>query len=90
MDEKIKEFTTSKLQEVKDGKNPVTVSSEVDGYLEALRDTGIITPIEYVDAYYEFSINVVKTLSPNIESENVALAKLNGWKAVIETIALQM
>ena len=43
MDEKIKEFTTSKLQEVKDGKNPVTVSSEVDGYLEALRDAGIIT-----------------------------------------------
>lgn len=40
--------------------------------------------------YYEFSINVVKTLSPNIESENAALAKLNGWKAVIESIALHM
>lgn len=38
MNEKVKEFTTNKLQEVKDGKNPVTVSSEVDGYLEALRD----------------------------------------------------
>lgn len=90
MDEKIKKFTTNKLQEVKDGKNPVTVSSEVDGYLEALRDAGIITPIEYVDAYYDFSISVVKTLSPNIESENAALAKLNGWKAVIESIALHM
>ena len=44
MDEKVKEFTTNKLQEVKDGKNPVTVSSEVDGYLEALRDTG---PLHY-------------------------------------------
>lgn len=90
MNEKVKEFTTNKLQEVKDGKNPVTVSSEVDGYLEALRDTGIITPIEYVDAYYDFSISVVKILSPNIESENAALAKLNGWKAVIDTISLQM
>lgn len=90
MNEKVKEFTTNKLQEVKDGKNPVTVSSEVDGYLEALRDTGIITPIEYVDAYYYFSISVVKILSPNIESENAALAKLNGWKAVIDTISLQM
>ena len=90
MNEKVKEFTTNKLQEVKDGKNPVTVSSEVDGYLEALRDTGIITPIEYVDAYYDFSMNVVKILSPNIESENAALAKLNGWKAVIDTISLQM
>lgn len=90
MNKKVKEFTTNKLQEVKDGKNPVTVSSEVDGYLEALRDTGIITPIEYVDAYYDFSISVVKILSPNIESENAALAKLNGWKAVIDTISLQM
>lgn len=90
MNEKVKEFTTNKLQEVKDGKNPVTVSSEVDGYLETLRDTGIITPIEYVDAYYDFSISVVKILSPNIESENAALAKLNGWKAVIDTISLQM
>lgn len=90
MNEKVKEFTTNKLQEVKDGKNPVTVSSEVDGYLEALRDTGIIIPIEYVDAYYDFSISVVKILSPNIESENAALAKLNGWKAVIDTISLQM
>lgn len=90
MNEKVKEFTTNKLQEVKDGKNPVTVSSEVDGYLEALRDTGIITPIEYVDAYYDFSISVVKILGPNIESENAALAKLNGWKAVIDTISLQM
>lgn len=90
MNEKVKEFTTNKLQEVKDGKNPVTVSSEVDGYLEALRDTGIITPIEYVNAYYDFSISVVKILSPNIESENAALAKLNGWKAVIDTISLQM
>lgn len=90
MNEKVKEFTTNKLQEVKDGKNPVTVSSEVDGYLKALRDTGIITPIEYVDAYYDFSISVVKILSPNIESENAALAKLNGWKAVIDTISLQM
>ena len=85
-----KVYINISYQEVKDGKNPVTVSSEVDGYLEALRDTGIITPIEYVDAYYEFSINVVKTLSPNIESENAALAKLNGWKAVIESIALHM
>ena len=59
MNEKVKEFTTNKLQEVKDGKNPVTVSSEVDGYLEALRDAGIITPIEYVDAYYEFSIKAL-------------------------------
>ena len=84
MNEKIKEFTASKLQEVKDGKNPVTVSSEVDGYLEALRDSGIITPIEYVDAYYEFSINVVKTIIPDIESDQEALDKLKGWKTVIE------
>ena len=90
MNELIKEFTTSKLQEVKDGKNPLTVTAEVDGYLEALRDTGVITPIEYVDAYYDFSIQMVKTINPNIESENAALAKLNGWKAVIDTISLQM
>lgn len=87
MNEQIKEFTTSKLQEVKDGKNPLTVSAEVDGYLEALRDTGVITPIEYVDAYYDFSIQMVKTVSPNIESEKEALAKLSGWKEVLDGIA---
>ena len=87
MNEQIKEFTTSKLQEVKDGKKPLTVSAEVDGYLEALRDTGVITPIEYVDAYYDFSIQMVKTVSPNIESEKEALAKLSGWKEVLDGIA---
>lgn len=87
MNERIKEFTTNKLQEVKDGKNPLTVSAEVDGYLEALRDTGIITPIEYVDTYYDFSIQMVKTVSPDIESEKAALEKLNGWKEVLNSIS---
>ncbi|MBU5482314.1 hypothetical protein [Blautia sp. MSJ-19] len=90
MDEKIKEFTANKLQEIKSGKNPVVIASEVDGYLEALRDAGIITPIECVDIFYDFSINMVKATNPDISSEQAALKKLNNWKDVLNIISEHM
>ena len=90
MNPNLKEFTERRLQEAKEGRNPVIIFSEINGYLEGMRDSGTITPIEYVDLYYDFSIRLVKTICPNIESDQEALDKLKNWKLAMNTISLHM
>ena len=90
MNETIKNYVENKLQEVRDGQNPIAILHDVNGYLEAMEASGTITPIEHIDTYYEFSIELVETFNPTVEEEQEAMALIDSWKIMLDSITSRM